>query len=109
MDSARLKLGLRPRFVVAVLVTAIHVLRPRAHGDRRSIRTTGRRFCTGVSALRLGLPSDRDPFDLIERDFIHGDPEERKYFGLLFNDNEPDYRRSGSSGLSVAWPSEVEG
>ena len=56
----------------------------------------------GMSALRLGLPSDRDPFDLIERDFIHGDPEERKYFGVLCNNDEPDYRRSGSSGLSVS-------
>jgi predicted transcriptional regulator len=49
-----------------------------------------------------GPRSNRDPFDLIERDFIHGDPEERKYFGLLFNDNEPDYRRSGRSSVSVA-------
>jgi hypothetical protein len=26
---------------------------------------------------------------------------ERKYFGVLFNNGEPDYRRSSSSGVSV--------
>ena len=28
--------------------------------------------------------------------------KERKYFGVLYNNDEPDYRRSGSSGVSVS-------